>query len=62
MRYAIFDWGKEVVSLRKIIIKGDYALMIEFQSILTAYKNFNDSIFQLKKKKYNYPDKLKEEI
>jgi hypothetical protein len=60
MRYAIFEWGKEVISLRKTIIKGDYTLMIEFESILAGYKSFNDSIFQLKKKKINYPEKLKE--
>jgi hypothetical protein len=54
LRCAIFDWGKEIISLRKAVMNSDYSLMVELEGILADYKSFNDSIFQLKNKKYNF--------
>lgn len=62
MRSGIYDWGKEILTLRKAIINADYNLMVTFEDILKEYKIFNDSVFQLKKKKNTFAQSLKEEI
>lgn len=59
LRSSLFDWGKELLSLRKAIIAADYSLMSTLEGILSEYKSFNDSVFQLKKKKYNFMEHIK---
>lgn len=51
-----------MLNLRKNIMSADYAFFNELEAILTEYKNFNDTVYQLQKKKYNFVDRLKKNI
>ncbi len=62
MRSSIFDWGKEMQTLRKNIINADYNLMTNVDSILSEYKHFNEAGFKPKKKKNQFSDQLKDQI
>ena len=41
---------------------ADRTLMSTFQEILSEFKSFNGSVFQLKKRKTNFEAQLKEQI
>lgn len=59
LRSSIFDWSKELQTLRKAIIVADYELMTNVDSILSEYKHFNEAGFRPKKKKHQFHDCLK---
>ena len=60
MRASIYDWGKEILTLRKTIINADHGLMVTFEDILKEYKSFNDTPVRLKKRAVSYSDELKD--
>jgi len=41
---------------------ADYNLFVELEGILGEYKHFNDTVYQLQKKKFNFADRLKGNI
>lgn len=51
-----------MLNLRKNIMNADYGFFNELEAILTEYKNFNDTVYQLQKKKFNFVEKLKKNI
>jgi hypothetical protein len=62
LRYSIYDWGKELLNLRKNSMGADYNLFVELEGILGEYKHFNDTVYQLQKKKFNFAERLKGNI
>ena len=62
LRYSIYDWGKELLNLRKNAMGADYNLFVELEGILGEYKHFNDTVYQLQKKKFNFAERLKGNI
>lgn len=62
LRALIFDWGREILSMRKSIMNADYALMTSFEETLGQFKNFNGSVFRLKKRKSTFEEQLKDQI
>lgn len=43
-------------------MEADRIFFGEFQSILSEFKNFNNTIYQIKKKPFNFLDNLKQNI
>lgn len=43
-------------------MNADYTLISELETILSEYKNFNSTIYQLQKKKSNFIERLKDQI
>jgi hypothetical protein len=62
LRFSIYDWGKEILNLRKNVMNADYAVFTELEAVLTEYKHFNDTVYQLQKKKSNFCERLKANI
>ena len=56
MRASIFDWGKEILTLRKTIIQADHGLMVTFEDIIKEYKSFSDTPIRLKKRAISYSE------
>lgn len=51
-----------MLNLRKNTMNADYGFFSELEGVLDEYKHFNDTVYQLQKKKYNFLERLKTNI
>ena len=59
LRQVVWEWGREVIPLRKAVIKADLTLVTELETIISEFKKFNDSVYILRKRKYSLIEDLK---
>ena len=62
LRTLVYDWGRQLLGLRKAIINADFNLITSFDAIINEFKNFKGAIFKSKKQIFNFEEQLKEQI